>query len=60
MAYIQATSHTIPLVLQIAEDGHAQVYANVLHLALGSTYLQFIMKQRCCQSEVRLIGPFYS
>jgi hypothetical protein len=31
MAYIRATGHTISFVLEIAEDGHTQVYANVLH-----------------------------
>ena len=31
MAYIKATSHGVPLMMQIAEGGHARVYANVLH-----------------------------
>jgi hypothetical protein len=35
MAYIRATGHTVPLVLQIAEDGHARVDANVLHARFG-------------------------
>ena len=30
MAYIRATGHNVPLVLQIAEYGHARVYAHVL------------------------------
>jgi hypothetical protein len=35
MAYVRATGHTIPLVLQITEDGHARVDANVLHARFG-------------------------
>jgi hypothetical protein len=31
MAYIQATGHSVPFVMQIAKDGHAQVYAKVLY-----------------------------
>jgi hypothetical protein len=30
MAYIRASGHSVPL-MQIAEGGHARVYANVLH-----------------------------
>jgi hypothetical protein len=33
MAYIRATGHNVPLVLQIVEDGHAQVY--ILHTCFG-------------------------
>jgi hypothetical protein len=35
MAYIRTSSHNVPLVLQIAEDGHARVYAHVLHARFG-------------------------
>jgi hypothetical protein len=35
MVYIKATGHSIPLMMQIAEGGHAQVYANVLHAHFG-------------------------
>jgi hypothetical protein len=35
MPFIRATGHTVPLVLQIAEDGHARVDANVLHAHFG-------------------------
>jgi hypothetical protein len=35
MAYIRATSHSVPLMIQIAEGGHARVYANVLHTRFG-------------------------
>ena len=31
MAYIRALGHSIPLMMQIIEGGHARVYANVLH-----------------------------
>jgi hypothetical protein len=31
MAYIRALGHNVPLMMQIAEGGHAQVYANLLH-----------------------------
>jgi hypothetical protein len=31
MAYIRATGHSVPLMMQIVEDGHARVCANVLH-----------------------------
>ena len=30
MAYIRATGHNVPLVLQIVEDGRARVYAHIL------------------------------
>ena len=44
MAYIRATSHNVPLVLQIAEDGHARVYAHVLQarfsLHLSSIHIE--------------------
>jgi hypothetical protein len=35
MAYIRASGHNVPLVLQIAEDGHARVNAHVLHPRFG-------------------------
>jgi hypothetical protein len=35
MAYIRASGHNIPLMMQIAEGGHARVYANVLHARFG-------------------------
>jgi hypothetical protein len=35
MAYIRASGHNVPLVLQIGEDGHAQVYVHVLHACFG-------------------------
>jgi hypothetical protein len=35
MAYIRVSSHSVPLVIQIAGDGHAQVYAKVLHDHFG-------------------------
>jgi hypothetical protein len=35
MAYIRASSHSVFLMIQIAEGGHAQVYANVLHAHFG-------------------------
>ena len=35
MAYIRATSHSVPLMMQIAKGGHARVYANVLHARFG-------------------------
>jgi hypothetical protein len=35
MAYIRASGHNVPLVLQIVEDGHARVYAHVLHARFG-------------------------
>jgi hypothetical protein len=35
MAYIRATGHSVPLMMQIAEGGHARVYANVLHAYFG-------------------------
>jgi hypothetical protein len=35
MAYIRAFGHNVPLVLQIGEDGHARVYAHVLHARFG-------------------------
>jgi hypothetical protein len=35
MAYIRATGHSVPLMMQIAEGGHARVYANVLHARFG-------------------------
>jgi hypothetical protein len=35
MAYIHASGHNVPLILQIAEDGHARVYAHVLHARFG-------------------------
>ena len=35
MAYIRATGHSVPLMMQIAEGGYAQVYANVLHTCFG-------------------------
>ena len=31
MAYIRATSHSVPLMMQIAEGGLVQVYASILH-----------------------------
>jgi hypothetical protein len=31
MAYIKATGHNVPLMMQIAKGGHARVYANVLY-----------------------------
>jgi hypothetical protein len=31
MAYIRASSHSVPLMMQIAEGGHARVYANLLY-----------------------------
>jgi hypothetical protein len=35
MAYIKATGHNVPLMMQIAKGGHARVYANVLHARFG-------------------------
>jgi hypothetical protein len=35
MAYIRASGHSVPLMIQIAEGGHARVYANVLHTRFG-------------------------
>jgi hypothetical protein len=35
MAYIRASGHNVPLVLQIVEDGHARVNAHVLHARFG-------------------------
>ena len=35
MAYIRASGHSVPLMMQIIEEGHAQVYANVLHACFG-------------------------
>jgi hypothetical protein len=35
MVYIRASSHSIPLMMQIVEGGHTQVYANVLHACFG-------------------------
>jgi hypothetical protein len=35
MAYIKASSHSVPLMMQIAEGGHARVYVNVLHARFG-------------------------
>jgi hypothetical protein len=35
MAYIRATGHSVPLMMQIAKGGHARVYANVLHARFG-------------------------
>ena len=31
MVYIHTSGHNVHFVLQIAEDGHARVYAHVLH-----------------------------
>ena len=31
MAYIRASGHSVPLMMQIVESGHVQVYTNVLH-----------------------------
>jgi hypothetical protein len=35
MAYIRATGHNVPLMMQIAKGGHAQMYAKVLHASSG-------------------------
>jgi hypothetical protein len=35
MVYITATGHSVPLMIQIAEGGHALVYASVLHALFG-------------------------
>jgi hypothetical protein len=35
MAYIRTTGHNVPLMMQIAEDDHARVYASVLHARFG-------------------------
>jgi hypothetical protein len=35
MACIKASGHSVPLMMQIAEGGHARVYANVLHAGFG-------------------------
>jgi len=35
MAYIRASGHGVPLMMQIVEGGHARVYANVLHARFG-------------------------
>jgi hypothetical protein len=35
MAYIGASGHSVPLMIQIADGGHARVYANVLHARFG-------------------------
>jgi hypothetical protein len=35
MAYIRASGHSLPLMMQIAEGGHARVYANLLHARFG-------------------------
>jgi hypothetical protein len=33
--YIKISGHSVPLMMQIAEGGHARVYANVLHARFG-------------------------
>jgi hypothetical protein len=35
MAYIRASGHSVPLMMQIAEGGHARLYANILHARFG-------------------------
>jgi hypothetical protein len=35
MAYIRVSGHSVPLMMQIAEGGHARVYTNVLHAHFG-------------------------
>jgi hypothetical protein len=35
MAFIRATGHSVPLMMQIAEGRHARVYASVLHARFG-------------------------
>jgi hypothetical protein len=44
MAYVWASGQNVPLMLQIAKDGHARVYAHVLHahfgLHLSSIYIE--------------------
>jgi hypothetical protein len=44
MAYIRATGHSVLLMMQIAEGGHARVHANVLHahfeIHLTSIYIE--------------------
>jgi hypothetical protein len=35
MAYIRASGHSVLLMMQIVEGGHARVYANVLHARFG-------------------------
>jgi hypothetical protein len=44
MTFIQAPGHNVPLVLQIAEDGYAQVYAHLLQahfeFHLSSIYIE--------------------
>jgi hypothetical protein len=35
MVYIRASGHSVPLMMHIAEGGHARVYANVLHARFG-------------------------
>jgi hypothetical protein len=50
MAYIRASGHNVPLVLQIERDGHAQVYAHVLHARFGF-YLTSIYIEEEVMSE---------
>jgi hypothetical protein len=35
MAYIRASGHSVPIMMQIAEGSHARMYANVLHARFG-------------------------
>jgi hypothetical protein len=35
MAYIRASGHSVPLMMQIVEGGLARVYANVLYTRFG-------------------------
>jgi hypothetical protein len=35
MAYIRASGHNVPLMMQIAKGGHARVYASVLYALFG-------------------------
>jgi hypothetical protein len=45
MAYIWATSYTVPLVLHILEDNHARVYAHVLHVYFGFRLSSIYMEE---------------
>jgi hypothetical protein len=47
MAYIRASCHSVPLMMQITEGGHARVYANLLHARFG-----FHPTSICIEEEV--------
>jgi hypothetical protein len=55
MAYIRPSSHSIPLVMQIADDGHVRVYAKVLHACFGfhlsSIYIEEEVLSKSCKVD---------